>query len=252
MSVQAESIRGELEIKTTGSGWKGVYILGGVSALIFVVYSLVTMIIVFVIGGRPETAVETFSMLEENRLVGLLRLDALTLLIVPFYYPIYLSICIALRKNHKGFTMLGALLAFAGVTLLLATPSAFPMISLSEKYTTAATAVEKERFLAAGEALLASDMWHGSGALIGGFLALVAALILSIVMLNSSRFSNLTAYLGILTYGLDLARALVSIFTPQIGLMIMVVVGPLYLVWFPLLARDLFRLGRDTLKLQEA
>lgn len=226
--------------------------IGGVSAIIFIVYSLVTMIVFLVIGGMPETAVETFSMLEENRLVGILRLDALTLLILPLYYPIYLSIYAALRRNHGGYATLGALLAFVGVTLLLATPSAFPLVSLSDKYAAATTAVEKERFLAAGEALLASDMWHGSGALVGGFLALVATLILSIVMLGSSNFSRWTAYVGILTYGLDLTRSLVSIISPQIGIIIMMVAGPLYLVWFPLLARDLFRLGRDTLRLQEA
>ena len=72
--------------------WNALYKIGGVSTCIFIVYSLVTMIIVFGIGGRPETALETFELLQENKLIGLLRLDVLTLIIIPFYYPIFLSI----------------------------------------------------------------------------------------------------------------------------------------------------------------
>jgi hypothetical protein len=34
-------------------------------------------------------------------------------------------------------------------------------------------------------------------------------------------------------------------FIPVAGVMIMAIAGPLYLFWFPLLARDFFRLGRN-------
>lgn len=97
---------------------------------------------------------------------------------------------------------------------------------------------------------MAADMWHSSGAMIGGFLMLVAALIVSIVMLKSENFSKATAIIGILTYGFDLANKLVSIFAPQVGIVFMMIAGPLYLVWFPLLARDFFRLAKEKSKLE--
>jgi hypothetical protein len=87
-------------------------------------------------------------------------------------------------------------------------------------------------------------MWHSSGAMIGGYLMLIAALIGSVVMLKSENFSRATAIVGIVTYGLDLMHKSVSIFAPNIGIFFMMVAGPLYLVWFPLLARDFFRLSR--------
>jgi hypothetical protein len=230
--------------KNTTNDWKSLYKIGGVSAWIFVAYSLATIIIFMLITELPASAREAFDLLAKNRLAGLLRLDALTLLTIPLYYPIFLSICMGIKKDNIACATLGGLLAFAGITLFLATPSAFSLVPLSEKYASAATPAQQERFLAAGEALLASDMWHGSGAMIGGILMLVAALIVSVVMLRSDNFSKATAYLGILTHGLDLIRVFVSIFAPQVGTIIMMVAGPLYLVWFPLLGRDLFRLAK--------
>ena len=237
-------IERKAEMSETDSRWKSLYQIGGIAALIFVVYSLVTMILLVLIGGQPETAHEAFNMLEGNKLVGLLRLDMLTLLIVPLYYPIFLSIYVTLKKSQAAYATLGALLAFAGVTLFLATPSVFSWITLSDNYAVATSAAQKDQLLAAGEAILASDMWHASGTVIGGVLMLIAALIFSIVMLKSEDFGKGTAYVGNVSHGLDLIRIFVSFFIPQASVVFMAIAGPLYLVWFPLLARDFFRLDR--------
>lgn len=236
-----------LERETAETNWPSLYKIGGVAAVIFALYSLATMVILIAIGSPPETAADAFNMLEENKFLGLLRLDILTALAVPLYYPLFLSISLALRKKNGAIVMLGGLLAFAGITLLLATPSVFSLVNLSDKYAAATTAVQQEQLLAAGEALLASDMWHGTGAITGGVLLLLAALILSAVMLNSSQFTRATAYVGIVTHGLDLARIFLGLIVPQLNIILMAIAGPLYLVWFPFLARDLFRLGRRRL-----
>jgi hypothetical protein len=64
-------------------------------------------------------------------------------------------------------------------------------------------------------------------------------------MLSSNAFGKATAYVGVVTHGLDLAHLLVGFFIPAGGVILMMIAGPLYLVWFPLLARDFFRLGRE-------
>jgi hypothetical protein len=225
--------------------WNSLYKIGGWVALIFIVYSLVTMILLIVIGGQPDSASEAFKMLQENKIIGLLRLDLLTLLIVPFYYVIFLSIYVALKKTDMVIATLGTLIAFAGVTLFLATPSVFSWLALNGKFTAATTDVQRQHLLAAGEAILASDMWHSSGAIIGGLLMLIGALIVSVVMLKSDNFGKGTAYVGIVAHGLDLLRSMVGFFAPQFGVILMAIAGPLYLVWFPLLARDFFKLSRS-------
>jgi hypothetical protein len=67
----------------TDSSWYNIYKIGGAAAWVFVAYSLTTMVILVVIGGQPETAVSAFDMLQESKLVALLRLDMLTVLAVP-------------------------------------------------------------------------------------------------------------------------------------------------------------------------
>jgi hypothetical protein len=230
--------------KQVSPEWQQLYLIGGISAIVFLVYSLVTMAIMLGVGGAPESAAEAFALLQGNKATGLLRLDLLTFLIIPFYYPIFLSVCIALRRSRPGLVALAALLAFAGVTLTLATPSALSMLSLSDKYAAASDPALQQQLLAAGEAIIASDSWHATGATIGGASTLIAALILSLLMLREGRFSRATAYVGALANGLDLVRLLVGFFAASLAFGIMAVAGTLYLVWFSLLARDLLRLGR--------
>lgn len=107
------------------------------------------------------------------------------------------------------------ILVFAGVTLFLATPSVFSYLHLSDKYAIATSELEKSQLLSAGEAIIASDMWHGTGAKIGSLLMQIGALIISILMLKNNVFTKLTAYIGILTHGLDLSHILIGFFLPN-------------------------------------
>jgi len=233
----------------TDANWKSLYKLCGWIAVILVVYSLITMVILFLLGGPPTTSAEAFEMLEENRFIGLLRLDILTVLVyMPLFYLLFLGLYAALKKTHLVSAAIAMLLGFAGVTLFLATPSVFSWLALSDKFAAATNEAQKNLLLAAGEAILVSDMWHGTGATIGGVLIQVATTMISVIMLSSNAFGKSTAYVGIVTHGLDLARLLIGFLLPAGGFVLMAIAGPLYLVWFPLLARDFFRLGSQSSK----
>lgn len=231
-------------MKNTGTtiDWRNLYKISGVATLILLVYSLVTMIIMIAWGPPPETVTEVFAMLQENEFLGLLRLDLLTVICMPLYYLLFLGVYAALKETQPAYAALAALLGCAGVTLFLATPSVLSLVPLSDGFAEATTEAAQLRFLAAGEALLASDMWHGMGAMVGGTLVQIAMTLISVVMLRSERFGRWTAYVGLVTHGLDLAHILVGFFSPQLGVVLMAIAGPLYLIWFPLLARDFFRL----------
>jgi hypothetical protein len=184
-------------------------------------------------------------MLQANKFVALLRLDILTLLVLPLYYILFLGLFVGLRKTNPSYTTLGTLVTCAGLTLVLATPSVFSWLSLSDKFAAATTEGQRNQLLAAGEALLASDLWHGSGAIIGSMLMLIGIVIISVVMTQSQKFGKATAYVGIATHGMDLLRVIVGFFAPTVSFILMAIAGPLYLVWFPLLARDFFKLSRN-------
>jgi hypothetical protein len=225
--------------------WKSLYKICGGAALFFIVYSLAEMIVLIVIGGQPTTAREGFAILQENRLMGLLRIDLLTVLVLPLYYLLFLGLYMAFKKTHAVFAVIAVVFGFAGLTLFLATPSVFSWLALSDKFAVATSEAQKALLLAAGETVLASDMWHGTGALIGGILIQIATTLFSIAMLSNSAFRKATAYVGVMTHGLDLAHLLIGFFIPAGGVILMMIAGPQYLVWFPLLARDFFSLARS-------
>ncbi len=63
-------------------------------------------------------------------------------------------------------------------------------------------------------------------------------------MLRSQSFGKWTAWIGILTHGLDLPHIPLELLFPGYGNPLMFIAGPLYLLWFPLVARDLARMAR--------
>lgn len=182
-------------------------------------------------------------MLQENRLVGLLRLDLLTVYVMPLYYLLFLSLWAALNRAHFVNATLSTLLVFVGLTLFLAMPSVFSYLILSDQYAAAATQAQRDQLVAAGQAIYASDLWHGTGAIIGGILMQGGAVFISVIMLRGVGFGKATAISGIVTHGLDLLHMLLIPFLPEAAGILMIVGGTLYLVWFPLIARDLFRLS---------
>jgi len=223
-----------------------IFWLGGLTCLILIAYSLITMVIFFKMGAPPDSIEARFSMLWENRLNGLLRLDILTTFALPLYYVLFYSLYVALRNTETEFVTLSTILVFAGLTLVLSAPAVFSYLHLSNQYGSATTVAEKSELVAAGKAILASDTWHGTSAIIGGILLQAGALIISVIMLKSNVFNRITAITGIATHGLDLAHIIIGLFLPAAGVVLMAVAGPLYLVWFPLIGLRLFKLYKQS------
>jgi hypothetical protein len=217
--------------------------IGGIAALILIVYSLATIVQMVVLGGQPATAAEAFNLLEHHRAVGLLRLDLPTVAVMPLYYLLFLGLYAALRRINPAYALLSTALAFVGVTLLLATPTALSMVRLSDKYAAATSDAMRAQLQAAGEAILATDIWHGTGAILGGVLLQCGAVLICCVMLRGGVFSKATAWLGIAMHGLDLAHIVLGLFVPVTGVVLMAIAGPLYPIWLFLVGRKLLQLA---------
>lgn len=222
----------------------GAYKIAAWSAVLLMLYSLATILIVAFIGGPPSTVQECFSMLAENRLHGFLRLDVLTVFIMPLYYVLFYGLYVALRGIDSTMVTISTILIFAGVTVFLAQPSVFSYVRLSDAYHAATSETEKNRLWAAAEAILSTDIWNGTGGRISGLMVQTGAVALSVAMLRSAGFSRLTAWTGIVTHGLDLVHIIVGFFSIAVANTIMVAGGLLYLLWFPLITVALLRLAR--------
>jgi hypothetical protein len=174
----------------------------------------------------------------------MLRLDILTVFVMPLYYLLFYCIYLALKRADPELVTISTILVFVGLTLFLATSSVFAYLNLCDQYAIATTESQKNLLLAAGEAILASDMWHGTSSFLGGILLHTGALLISFKMLKSSIFNKLTAYAGIFIFGLELAHIIIGLFLPLVSAVIMVVAGTFYLFWFPSIGLRLFKLSK--------
>jgi hypothetical protein len=222
----------------------GLCRIGGFAAFGLILYTLATIVQFAIVGvGVPPTAFGIFNILHNNRIEGLLRLDLPTVIAMPLYYMLFLGLFAALRRIDRAHAILSTALAFVGTTLLLATPTALPMLSLSDQYWAATTEASRVQYLAAGEAVMATDIWHGTGALVGGVLLQFGALLICWVMLRGGVFGRATAWLGIIMHALDLAHLISGHFLPPAGIVLMAIAGPLYPIWFFLVGRRLLKLA---------
>jgi hypothetical protein len=212
----------------------------------FILYSILTIAQLIALGGQPTSVEEAFRLLQTNRIVALLRLDLPTILVLPLYYLVFLSLYAVLKNFSSTAALLATALGFVGNTLVLSTPTALSLIPLSDKFAAATSDLTRSQLLAAGTALMASDIWHGTGAILGGALLQTGAVLISIAMLRSVVFSRVTAWLGIIMHGLDLAHILVGVFLPSTAAVLMAIAGPFYPVWFFLIGRRLFNLSAQS------
>jgi hypothetical protein len=202
------------------------------------------MLIVFLLGPPPSTIEGYFIMIKENRLNGLLRLDILTVFVMPFYYLLFYGIYLAIKKENNQFILFALILVYAGLTLFLSAPSVFSYLNLSDKYALAMNENEKNRIIAAGEAVLSMDIWHGTSAFIGGVMLQTGGVLFSIAMIKGNVFNRITGYAGVFIFGMDLIHILIVFVLPIISNLIMVIAGTFYLLWFPLVGFRLFKLSK--------
>jgi hypothetical protein len=230
-------------LPTEDSLWKKLYPIGGIAALIQLTAILTYTIAMALLGTKPSHAQEYFGVYQYNPVFFMLHGDFLLLFLIGGYLGTFPALYFALRKVDPVGAMFATLFTFVAVTVCFSTESTFALRYLAERYATFGSA-QHAQLLAAGEAVIASDMWHSSGAYVSGFLMQGGGVIISLVMLKSKDFSKVTAIAGLLGNALDLTQHLLHPFAPSIAAPIQMLMGPFYLVWFPMLARDFFRLAK--------
>jgi hypothetical protein len=165
---------------------------------------------------------------------------------------IFLALYGVLRKSHPSAMVFAATCGLVGIGVYLASNQTFSMLSLSNQYAAATTQVQRAMLLAAGEALLAINnpggVYQGTGIYLSLLLVTLAGLIMSFVMLRSSIFGKVTAYVGILANTFQLGYFIALIFAPAILVFFPVLAAPFRVIWYVLIARKLFQLGAGVLK----
>jgi hypothetical protein len=233
------------------SNWKTIYKLGGVTAIMAIMGTLIDITLAFIPGWGastvPENVVGWFTQFQYNWLLGLRNLDLLNVLISILMIPMFYALFAAHQKVKKGYGTLAIILFIIGTTIFIVNNTALPMLELSSKYASATTETQKVIIAAAGEAMLARGE-HGSlGAFMGFALSTIASISFSFVMLKGKIFSKAAAYVGILGFVLLLIYTVFVTFVSSSDNIIMMLAMPgglLALGWNILIARKLLQLGK--------
>jgi hypothetical protein len=196
----------------------------------------------------PSTLVGWFTLLQQNRLLGLTLLNLFDLVNYALVGLMFLALLVALRRTSPSWMVIAAALGFAGITLYFASNQAFSMLSLSNQYAAATTDAQRAMLLAAGQALLAihhNASYVGSGIYLSFLLVSVAGLIISAIMLRSNSFGKVTAYMGILANGIGLGYYVTLSFAPALGFVPISISAIFLLIWYLLVGDRLWVLGSN-------
>ena len=232
--------------KIADSTHKSLYRLGGAAALIAVVMTL-SEVIVLTLYPQPSTVSDWFELFQSNKVIGLLDYWGLEVPMYVMFALVFLALYAVLREADQGLMTAVTTFACIGVGIFLATNNPFSMLSLSDQYAAATTDAQRSALLAAGQALLANTGQRAVGGFnVGLFLVSVAGLIASSVMLQSSSFGRLTAYVGVLANTLSLVDYLRQAVTQSATIALLVILpnALLLMVWLVLVGRRLYQLGR--------
>jgi hypothetical protein len=116
------------------------------------------------LGPKPASAAEYFSVYQASPLAMVLRGDFLLLFLIGPYFGTFPALWWALRRVGPVAATFATLFTFVAVTICIASESTFAMLQLGGQYVAVASEAVRAQLLAAGEAVIASDMWHSSGA----------------------------------------------------------------------------------------
>lgn len=221
------------------SNWNWLYKLGGIAALIIVIFIPIQSFI-YISFPPPTTVIGYFMLFQNNWFVGLLDMDLLYLFDSALLIIVYLALYIALRKTNRSFMTIALVLGLVGIATFFSSKPAFEMLSLSTQYAAATTEAQKTILLGAGQAFLA--IYNGTAFNVYYTLNAITLIIISWVMLQSHIFSKLTAYLGLLAGLLMLIPSTAG----MIGITFSFLSLIPWAIFSMLIARKFFQLGRNT------
>ena len=222
--------------------FKRIYTVGAVVSILQLAIIGVYIVLTIIYGPRITNAEEFYLYQQSHYWSSLLRVDLLFLLLVGLYLGNFPALLLALWRTNPILTFYAFSFTVIAVILSIAGESTFSLWHLGKMYQSTSNEMERMQIIASGEALLAGGWWNSTGSYVTGILLQGGGLMISLVMLKSNDFSKITGLAGMVGNGFDLLQHLIYPFAPQIsGYLSFVMLA--YLVWYPMMSRDLFQLA---------
>lgn len=231
--------------RAESESWRNLYRVGGTAPLIALAFYLSQFLLLFAGDIYPTTPQGWFELFQRNKLLGLFVLNALDIISIALLGTMFLALYVALRGINPSYMTIAIFFAFLGIAVFVSTRAQMvsATLSLSDQYAAATTEAQRARILAAGQAVQAPI--RATHETIGFLFTVVAGLIVSMVMLRSDTFGKVTAYVGIVAGIFTFANDASIVIAPSLATILMPINGLLWLIWWLLISRGLFRLARS-------
>jgi hypothetical protein len=219
--------------------WKDLYKMAGIAAIVSEVVILLGIVSYFIWPYAPgvKSTESIFLLLKSNPFGGLVSLDLFLFAGNLFSVLLYLALYVSLEQVNKPYALAALAVGLIAVILLIPSRPLVEMLTLSGQYASATSAAAKAQYLATGDALLA--VFNGTGWFMSTLLGGISLLASSILMLRGGIYNKATAIMGIIT------NAMVSVFfIPVLGTFLLFLSLPGYMIWYFLLAKRFFQLGK--------
>jgi hypothetical protein len=213
--------------------------MAGIAAIVSEVVILLGIVSYFIWPYAPgvKSTESIFLLLKSNPFGGLVSLDLFLFAGNLFSVLLYLALYVSLEQVNKPYALAALAVGLIAVILLIPSRPLVEMLTLSGQYASATSAAAKAQYLATGDALLA--VFNGTGWFMSNLLGGISLLVSSILMLRGGIYSKATAIVGIIT------NAMVSVFfIPGLGTFLLFLSLPGYMIWYFLLAKRFFQLGK--------
>ena len=242
-TLRVERAAGEA-VADPDPSWRVLYRAGGVSAVLFVLLTIVSLVLAFV-TPQPQSSggslmlpggVATLQYIASHRSVFILD-QIMFVGPVAFTMLVFLALYVALKSLSKSYAAIGAVVGIAGVVLSLVPFSIVGgLVYLSDHYVAATTVAQRAGFATAADSLIAQNNIVS----VGGILFAVGVLVISLAMLKGV-FQKGIAYLGIATGVVGIiCEALRPILGPGYSIYLIL------LVWLSAVGWKLYKLGSSS------
>ena len=215
--------------------WNSLYTIAGIAAIISILVIALGFVTYFIWPYTPgqDSAENILVLLHDDPLGGLISLDLFLFIGNLFSLALYVS----LRQVDEGIALLALAVGLIGLVLLIPARPILELVHLSQAYMATASETEQAQIVDSAATLLA--LFDGIGWYMNTLLGGLSLLTSSILMLRSRLYSKATAYVGIATN-----LVLCGFVIPPISLLMLFLCLPGYIIWYILLARRFFQLGR--------
>ena len=232
-------------------GWTILYRMGGIAALLAALLfrrNIGAEISLFTgVDAIPKSAEGWYDLLHTNPFIGLSFLAVFDLVNYALVGVVFLALGAAFWQANKSVVTVALASGLVGIAVNLASNISLTMLSLSQQYSTATSAAQKSALLAAGQAVLPTNdplaAYPSTGAYVSLLLIALAGMLFSLNLLPSHR---VTAIVGLLASGCDLAYCLTFILAPVLPVyLFLAVAGLFWMTWHLLVARILFKHSKE-------